>query len=390
MSEREALLAAVCEQPDDDVPRLVFADWCEENGQPERAEFIRVQCRIAQLAEHEPERETLGARELALWKAHFLVWLKEVPAWARPKVGVSRGFVAELECTPAQFFNVSRAGAWKLIPLEWAKVHTSMDCVGEVLAPLPRTRVTTLTAHFAGSGKFFRVGRPLADCPALAQLRKLEIAGMIGGDEAAILAGSPHLANLTSLGLEAVFLGAQGMAALAGSPYLAKLRTLTLDCCQLGEPEMQALAESPGFPALEEVSLSHNALRNGGVCLLMDWPSLGGLRRLALNKAGVGTEAARTLAASPRLSNLLRLELYNNYLDDEGVRALASSPHLARLVWLDLGNNPISDAGALALARSPHLAGIARLRLDQNTFGAQARKALRDRFGARVRLYEEG
>jgi uncharacterized protein (TIGR02996 family) len=47
MDDGSALVRAICEQPDEDTPRLVYADWCDENGQPERAEFIRLQCRIA-------------------------------------------------------------------------------------------------------------------------------------------------------------------------------------------------------------------------------------------------------------------------------------------------------------------------------------------------------
>lgn len=42
MTDTEAaLLRAVCEAPDDDLPRLVYADWLDENGQGERAEWIR-------------------------------------------------------------------------------------------------------------------------------------------------------------------------------------------------------------------------------------------------------------------------------------------------------------------------------------------------------------
>jgi uncharacterized protein (TIGR02996 family) len=33
--------------PDDDTPRLVFADWLEDHGDPDRAELIRLQCRLA-------------------------------------------------------------------------------------------------------------------------------------------------------------------------------------------------------------------------------------------------------------------------------------------------------------------------------------------------------
>lgn len=41
MTTSDALLAAVLANPADDLPRLVYADWLDENGQPERAEFIR-------------------------------------------------------------------------------------------------------------------------------------------------------------------------------------------------------------------------------------------------------------------------------------------------------------------------------------------------------------
>jgi uncharacterized protein (TIGR02996 family) len=40
-SERTALIRAVCLNPDDDTPRLIFSDWCEDNGEPERAALIR-------------------------------------------------------------------------------------------------------------------------------------------------------------------------------------------------------------------------------------------------------------------------------------------------------------------------------------------------------------
>ena len=40
------LLAAIKANPADDLPRLVCADFLEENGEPERAEFVRVQCEI--------------------------------------------------------------------------------------------------------------------------------------------------------------------------------------------------------------------------------------------------------------------------------------------------------------------------------------------------------
>lgn len=47
MDQREAFLASIIENPDDDAPRLIFADWLDENGEAERAEFVRIQIELA-------------------------------------------------------------------------------------------------------------------------------------------------------------------------------------------------------------------------------------------------------------------------------------------------------------------------------------------------------
>ena len=49
MSIEQAFLADIIAHPDDDAPRLIYADWLEENGQPERGEFIRLQIKLATL-----------------------------------------------------------------------------------------------------------------------------------------------------------------------------------------------------------------------------------------------------------------------------------------------------------------------------------------------------
>ena len=61
----EDFLAAILEAPDDDAPRLVYADWLDEHGQPERAEFIRVQCELARR-----DDPALRRREAELLAAH--------------------------------------------------------------------------------------------------------------------------------------------------------------------------------------------------------------------------------------------------------------------------------------------------------------------------------
>lgn len=55
MTDGDALLAAVIASPDEDTPRLVYADWLEENGRAAWAEFIRVQVALARAeADEEP------------------------------------------------------------------------------------------------------------------------------------------------------------------------------------------------------------------------------------------------------------------------------------------------------------------------------------------------
>ena len=44
MDYNQAPIGGVLANPESDVPRLIYADWCEENGDTDRAAFIRAQC----------------------------------------------------------------------------------------------------------------------------------------------------------------------------------------------------------------------------------------------------------------------------------------------------------------------------------------------------------
>ena len=48
-AELRALRAAVLAHPDDDLPRLVYADWLDESGDPDGARFLRAQIAMAAL-----------------------------------------------------------------------------------------------------------------------------------------------------------------------------------------------------------------------------------------------------------------------------------------------------------------------------------------------------
>jgi uncharacterized protein (TIGR02996 family) len=79
------LLRGITAAPDDDLPRLVYADWLEEHGRAPRATFIRMQ-----IEDHTHDEE-LGhwtswqrkstCRQLA--NMHSPAWLREWPRWVR-------------------------------------------------------------------------------------------------------------------------------------------------------------------------------------------------------------------------------------------------------------------------------------------------------------------
>jgi uncharacterized protein (TIGR02996 family) len=78
-SDGDALFRAILENPADDMPRLLFADWLSENGRPERAEFIRLQCEAWHLC---PQYATVTEARTAasrLYKRHADAWHAELP-----------------------------------------------------------------------------------------------------------------------------------------------------------------------------------------------------------------------------------------------------------------------------------------------------------------------
>ena len=55
MSDDAAFLAAIQAAPNDNTPRLVYADWLDEQGRP-GGDFLRIDCEIASLDPTEFER----------------------------------------------------------------------------------------------------------------------------------------------------------------------------------------------------------------------------------------------------------------------------------------------------------------------------------------------
>src|SRR5215831_11981720 len=86
MTNDGAFLNAILADPAADAPRLVYADWLEENGQSGRAEFLRGQCELEKCPKDNGRRKELEVRGRELlaihrdeWLAAFLAFLDDVP-----------------------------------------------------------------------------------------------------------------------------------------------------------------------------------------------------------------------------------------------------------------------------------------------------------------------
>jgi uncharacterized protein (TIGR02996 family) len=144
MTQRDALLRAVCDNPDDDLPRLVFADWCDENGEPERAEFIRTQIELRKADVPAAGRAKLGLREgslLSLWERRWKGELVSEPGllWG----WFERGFVERLSVyDPDPFFaNLDALFDWT--PLRKLTIGGRVDLRPLIASPY-FTRVESL------------------------------------------------------------------------------------------------------------------------------------------------------------------------------------------------------------------------------------------------------
>ena len=283
---REGLFRAILDNPEDDIPRLVFADWLEEHGEADRAEFIRVQIereRLGEPAEHchfgnvrnprrltldkVKQREALLARETELWEKNKEVWHAELPVlngidWSRPQ----RGFVEEVTAESFPAFRTHADRLFDLTPLRGlgfgpsSRFPEPRDLNAESgirLAGFPAlARLRHLEFH--GSSLGDRGATALARFPYVANLVSLEMSmSRVDDAGAAALAESPHLGNLRGLLLYMNRISNWGAFALARSRTLRRLAVLNLDLNHIGDLGGQAFAQTDQFPELLHLNLSN-------------------------------------------------------------------------------------------------------------------------------------
>lgn len=297
MRHEAAFLELILKNPHEDGPRLVYADWLEENGQCDRAEFIRIQCELAQLRPDNPRRLELETRERDLLLDYRQEWR---PVFDRPYVGDSFSF---------DF----RRG--------FPEIHTDIRSLVELEyqfaagIPVPAMHVTSESESLAVEAA--ELFQRFFDFSFLDRLVSIEIT--LSGRLAVQLLTSQLLTGLRRLALTCFDLSGAAAKRLAILPAMAGVVDLRLNVVNhspgphnLGNRVALGFAGSTFAPKLQKLDLSGNDIGNVGA--------------IALARAAV-------------LSELTYLDLGSNYISEEGSLALAESPHLGKIEWLNLAYN---------------------------------------------------
>jgi uncharacterized protein (TIGR02996 family) len=357
MSEKRqeaAFLEAICATPDDDGPRLMYADWLEERGDPAsqaRAEFIRVQCELAQMDQDDERFPALKERERKLRVKHGKRWAGKFGRYRGH--GFRRGFIDKVRLRPTDFFACAdwmfaEAPVTTLLLEHWNAAQIRRLAASPHFARVRGLGMLYCTMKHAGM-------RGIAESPHARNLAELEMTGggvRIGNEGLAILANAPAMANLTHLVMEGNGIGTVGVEALANSPYLRRLVSLSLGGNRVGGAGVRALSASPVTATLKTLSLLHTRLQTADVEELVTQPLFARLKRLNLAANGLYTRAAQALANSPALKGLRGLWVGFNPLGDRGVAALLDSPYRDPRMELNLCRcGRVSDVTQKMIAR---------------------------------------
>ena len=175
-------LRAICDQPADDAPRLVFADWLDEHGDPDRAEFIRVQVALAAARGRGEEPAELVERDRDFRQALEIRWRCELPVlsgviWQR----FWRGFVSGAEFSNGRWFIKNAVAACAAAPIQFARLIQVSDHQMVRIAESAALRRFEGLTLFNPTGVEERGWRALFQSPNLAALRSLHFIGQPAG-----------------------------------------------------------------------------------------------------------------------------------------------------------------------------------------------------------------
>ncbi len=409
----DAFLHAIHDTPADDLPRLVYADWLEENGDPTRAEFIRVQCELATIDAIDPQRAALEDREHDLLNEHEDRWLGD----SRPYMTeweFARGFVQSLTADP---YGVSEAflhehtteiGTFheddlrEATDYSWSNRLTHADCSGwashidnfrnTFQSGWPRLK----SLDFLLLDGFSNIADLFWSSPIRDQLTHLAFGGRIGNTQGDTINETEFLELFAGRSLESLTaydcrLTGDGLGYFLAA--FAKLKQLDVSDNPIAPDAWRAFVRADPAIRLERLDVSGTPLAGISLERVLGSKACENLKQLEMNRCGSaranmvtvansrfwtqatelrahgGTIPASTLEPLCLVHgppSLRLLDLDDNYLRTEGVRMLCEAPWADGLTWLSLSRNYLDDVSLQVLAQSGRFRHLNTLHLSHN------------------------
>ena len=244
MSSEREFVEAISRAPDDDAPRLVYADWLEERGDP-RGEFIRTQCELATRACTPSRQAELRQREAELVAEFGSVWFEPFEK-CKAKAVFRRGLIEAITISAAGFIEHAER-LLALAPIRNLAITDLGEQVDRILKTnlLTRIRVLNLSSNSVGNTGARRIAR----CAYLTNLVELRLThAAIENTGARELAGSPNIGQLQILFLGGNSLGDSRFLDLAQSEHLINLQKLFLTSNQIGNAAAEILTRPEILP----------------------------------------------------------------------------------------------------------------------------------------------
>jgi uncharacterized protein (TIGR02996 family) len=362
VTDEAALRAAVLAHPDDDTPRLVYADWCDDAGDADRATFIRAQVEAARAEPWSPAAREAEARAAALHGQAVFEWSQATGTPFRTPE-FERGFVEGVEIFAedvsdrlralravhpirrVRLFGFVGGTSWDTAPWSVADRLAELDLTGVTALDVSHAELNgtvdfdALTADTALAGliELTLAGRPVPPAWLIQFLTGYELPALAALDLSDIPNLGPALANGLSVRGHRAF----SRLNFTGVHFLSR--------------DLKKVLESPALACVEELRLGWT-YRDAGPAMLIDLGWLvpwNRLRLLDLAGQGLGEDGVREITDRPEACGLRWLGLARNHLGDSGARRLLESRHL-HLYHLDVSGNDIAPPLLAALrARFP-------------------------------------
>ncbi|WP_020468985.1 TIGR02996 domain-containing protein [Zavarzinella formosa] len=357
-ADREALFARIMEDPDDDAPRLIYSDILEESGDGDRAEFIRLQVRIARMTFTDPDRENIQSKIRDLELEHGVEWINELPHIRGLHWEIfERGFIstARIEKPDVLFENAD--SIFRFTPISRLRLHQFYSDDVRRMAPLSILNQIKELDMEDGCRAGNAGVEALVEEGQLKTLNALRLPGNNLGPSAARLIGTPELApKLRYLDLSRNDFYDDGIESLVGNGHITQLAKLLLNSCRISHSGLGHLNNAGSWDQLRFLGLGDNPLGAGGMIIGANH-QFSGLRALLMDGCGLG---------------------------DGSMVAFLHACYLPELEWLYLRRNNFTDYSAELLTRTSHLVSLRQLNLGDNHVTRLHLPALQERYGPGV------